>query len=57
MNPEARKELDRILSKSPDTLTETEKAFLRARVSYLTPNQEKEFKDVLKETPKTKKSK
>ena len=39
MNDEAKKALAEILTKEPAALTEDEMAFLRARSSYLTPDQ------------------
>jgi len=53
MNPEAKAELDRILSLSPAELTEDESAFLRARRSYLNEEQRTVFAEVLAadETP------
>lgn len=51
MNPEAQKELDRILAKEPRTLTEEEKAFLRARREYVGKTSRSKFADVFKEVP------
>lgn len=48
MNPTAQEELERILNKDPQTLTEAEIAFLRARRSYLNSEQRKTFAEVLK---------
>jgi hypothetical protein len=47
MNPSAKEYLDKILEKGPESLNEPEKAFLRARRSYLKPSQVEEYKEVL----------
>lgn len=54
MNPEAKQELERILSLDPSVLTPSEIAFLRARASYLTSEQKRVFASVLEEKPKKK---
>jgi len=51
MNPEAQKELDRILTKPIEELKENEKAFLRARISYFKPAQLEEYKSILEPKP------
>lgn len=43
MDSQSRAELDRILSVEPTALSETDWAFLKARRSYLTPEQEAIF--------------
>lgn len=48
MNPEAKEYLDKILQKGPESLSEPEKAFLKARVLYLKPSQVEEYKSILK---------
>ena len=55
MNPEAKEYLDLILSKSPSELTWEQKAFLKARRSYLTDAQKEDYKSVLipNQTPVT----
>lgn len=47
MNPEALEYLNKILKKNPSELNEDEKAFLRARKSYLKDAQLKEYESVL----------
>jgi len=47
MNPEARKKLDEIVEKSLPALNEHDIRFLKARRSYLTPEQLEKFKEVL----------
>jgi len=49
MNEEAQLELDRLLKLSPSDLTADDRAFLRARRSYLTDDQKRIFKSVLDE--------
>lgn len=49
MNPEAQAELNRILAIDPKNLTEDDKAFLRARSSYLKESQKQEYAEALKE--------
>jgi hypothetical protein len=43
MNEEAKAELDRILALSPEEVTESERAFLQARRSYMTEDQRNVF--------------
>lgn len=43
MNPEAQAHLDGILAKGPDSVTEEDMGFLRARRSYLTGEQKVNF--------------
>ncbi len=52
MNPQAQVVLDQILKIEPDNLTEDQKAFLRARSSYLKKSQLEEYDHVL--NPKVK---
>ena len=52
MNPEDQAVLDKILAKDPETLTEEEKGFLRARSSYLKKAQLKEYDSII--NPKAK---
>jgi|SRR3989304_1352544 len=47
MNPDAKTYLDQILAKNPDSLTEPERIFLRARRGYLKSSQLEEYKSVL----------
>ena len=47
MNEQARKQLDEILAKQPEELSFDERAFLRARSSYLKKSQVEEYKEVL----------
>lgn len=54
MNEEAVKELNRILAKPIRELTDDEKAFLRARRTYLKESQLKEYEDVLEPKPSPK---
>ena len=49
MNPEAQERFDEILKISPNDLNPEQKAFLRARRSYLKKSQEEEYKEVLDE--------
>lgn len=49
MNKEAQEYLDAILKKSPGSLTQPEKVFLKARRGYLKPSQLEEYKSVLEE--------
>ena len=49
MNDEAKVELQRILDLGPDSINESELAFLQARRSYLTEEQRIKF-DVVEET-------
>lgn len=49
MNPEAQERLDEILKISPQDLTPEQKAFLRARRTYLKESQEEEYAEVLNE--------
>jgi UTP:GlnB (protein PII) uridylyltransferase len=49
MDEVSKRKLDDILAKKPETLSETEKEVLRARRSYLTPSQKRDFADVLTE--------
>lgn len=51
MNPEAQERLDEILKKDPETLTQEEIGFLRARRSYLKKSQEEEYASVLETKP------
>lgn len=53
MNPEAQVVLEKILAKDKSTLTGDEKAFLRARRSYLNDEQTKRFADVLDDSDET----
>ncbi len=46
--PRFMKELNRIVGKEADALNKNEKAFLRARASYLTEDQKETFKEALK---------
>lgn len=50
MNPEAKIVLEKILAKDKGHLSADEKAFLRARRSYLNDEQTKRFADVLEGT-------
>ena len=50
MNPESVEVLSKILAKTPEELNEQEKAFLRARSSYLKKAQLEEYAEIL--TPK-----
>lgn len=47
MNKEAKEVLEKILAKSLDALTESDKNFLRARVSYLNAAQLETYEEVL----------
>lgn len=47
MNPEAEALLEEILKIDPESLTEDQKAFLRARRYYLKSSQVEEYKSVL----------
>jgi hypothetical protein len=47
MNPEAKAELDRILSLDKGELSESDMGFLRARRSYLTEEQKVVYADIL----------
>jgi hypothetical protein len=49
MDETSKRTLDGILAKKPEVLSETEKAVLRARRSYLTESQKRDFADVLDE--------
>lgn len=51
MDEKSKKRLDEITSKLPETLTEDEILFLRARSSYLTRTQAQDYETVL-QTPK-----
>ena len=51
MNTEAQKYLDEILKIEPENLTEDQKAFLRARSSYLKKIQLEEYASVLETKP------
>lgn len=58
MNPEAEELLKKILAKSMVALTEDDKAFLRARKSYLKESQLEEYASILepkKDSPPKKK--
>lgn len=48
MNPEAKAELNRILEKDRNELTEQDKAFLRARREYLGKKTREDYKDIIK---------
>ena len=48
MDKESRKIFDKIIAKDPELLTKNEKEFLRARSSYLTKEQTKQFASILK---------
>lgn len=58
MNQEAQEYLDTILKKEPEALNFEERAFLRARRSYLKKAQLEEYKEVLEpeETPSNQES-
>jgi hypothetical protein len=59
LNPEAREELDRLLQTEPNSLTEADTAFLRARSSYLNDEQRnmlKQFDTAKKEEAKEEKT-
>jgi len=47
MDPKSQETFDRIVSLDPESLTDQDRDFLRARRSYLTPAQEKAFAGVL----------
>ena len=47
MNPEAIELLEKIVKKGPNELNPDERAFLRARSTYLSPEQKKIFKSIL----------
>lgn len=47
MNPEAQAVLEEILKKEPESLSFDDRAFLRARRSYLKKAQLEEYKDIL----------
>ena len=47
MNPDFQEVLNKILAKTPEELNEQEKAFLRARSSYLKKAQLEEYAEVL----------
>lgn len=49
MNPEAKDKLNEILQKRSEELNKEDKAFLRARRSYLNKMQTEEYKDILHE--------
>lgn len=49
MDEASKRTLDDILAKKPEALSETEKAVLRARRSYLTESQKRDFAGVLEE--------
>jgi len=49
MNEEAKQELERILSMDPASLNASEIGFLKARRSYLNPEQKAIFASVLEE--------
>jgi len=51
MDPKSQETLDNILTKSLEALTEDDKAFLRARRSYLNKSQIETYEDVLSEVP------
>lgn len=54
MNEEAKKVMEAILVKEPSTLTKEDIMFLKARRSYLTAMQRKEYANII-ETKKTNK--
>ena len=47
MDAQSKAKLDEILAKEPAAMTEDDKAFLRARRSYLTESQQIDLADVL----------
>ena len=47
MNPEAQEVLNKILAKTPEELNEQERAFLKARSSYLKKAQLEEYDSIL----------
>jgi len=51
MNPDFQEVLNKILAKTPEELNEQEKAFLRARSSYLKKAQLEEYDSILNPKP------
>lgn len=49
MDEASKRTLDGILAKKPEALSETEKAVLRARRSYLSESQKRDFAEILEE--------
>jgi len=52
----SKKKLEEILEKSPESLADTEKDFLKARRSYLTKKQQEDYADIFGKEEKKKTS-